>query len=304
MIEKKSQNKKQESKPALKGKKSGFDMREHLTLKNDAVQAEIYENKHNKSLNKTSQKNTKHLPVGIQKMRQKIRDVYDEEDEDIYEYTFVKAPKIEEETKNSSEQEKSQAEETAQKQKETNSIIKSQQDVGKMEALEVASRLAKEVGLKGVKKQTVNKEMQDVRFRPQQTYTRAVENDITKELGLKGKVKDKKIIQAVRGIKTVEELGSKKAVKNLDMSDMVKVGEKKMDQKELAELILKKSGQDITKYQQKHPIKQETKLKSIENKPTNKLDENKEKLHKQDQKSNDIETLKKVFSSKSNESGR
>ena len=300
--EDKNQNQEQKSQSSFKPKKSGFDMREHLTLKNDTVQAEIYENKHKKNLNQSAQKNPKSLPVGVLKMRQKIRDIYDEDEEDIYDYTFVKAPKIEEETKNNSEEAQSEAQKTAQKQKETNDITKAQQNAGKMEALEVASRLAREAGLKGLKKQTVHKGMQEAVFRPQHTFNKAIEKDVVKELGMKGQVKDKQIIQAVRGIKTVENLGTKKAVKNLDMSDVVKVGEKKMDQKELAELILKKSGQDITKYQSKNPKKQDAKLKSLENNQSD--NQNQKKGDDQTKETNESLNFKKAFSQKTYESGR
>lgn len=288
-------DKKKQSESFSTEKKSGFDMREHLTLKNDTLQAEIYKNKKKKGVQPLSQKTIKNLPVGVQKMRKKIRDIYDEDDEeDIYNYTFIKAPRIEEENKNPTEELKSEAEKKAQKQQENNNIIKAQQTAGKMEALEVANHLAREVGLKGLKKQTVNKGMQEAVFRPKETYTKAIEKDVSKELGIKGKVKDKEIIQAVRGIKTVESLGTKKAVKNLDMSDMVKVGEKKMDQKELAELILKKSGQDITKYHQKNQKEQDVKLKSLE---SNKKD-SKEK------EKNESQDFKKTLSPKGHEFGR
>lgn len=273
-----------------------YESKERLTLKNNAMEAAAYQEEQNKDSQKKAQNSAKPLPVGIQKMRQKIRDIYDEDDEDSYDYIFVKAFQLDEERQNSIENMKSEAEKRAEKQKETDNIVKAQQNAGRMEALEVASRLAREAGLKGLKKKTVVQGMQEAVFRPQKTYENAIKKDVSQELKIKGKVKDKEIIQAVRGIKTVESLGTKKALKNMEMSDMVKVGEKKMDQKELAELILKKSGQDITKYKSKIQNEATGKLQSIENKKT----DSKEK----DKKEQDFSETKKIFSSQKHDFGR
>ena len=66
-------------------------------------------------------------------------------------------------------------------------------------------------------------------------------------------LKDKKInvigygYNAARGIKKVEQMGGKDATKNMNMKDIVKAGEEKLSDIELAEMILEKSGQDVKK---------------------------------------------------------
>ncbi|MBR2299664.1 MAG: hypothetical protein IJ870_03720 [Alphaproteobacteria bacterium] len=172
-------------------------------------------------------------------------------------------------------------EKQALKQKETLDTIKSQQDAGKMEALHIAHNLAKEAGLKGLSEKTVAFGMQEATFRPQEMQQEVIKKDISKKLGIKGKVEDGKIIQAARGIKKVENLGGQKAAKNLDMKDIIKAGEEKLDEIKLAELILQKSGQDVKKRKAKFNQKKEKiDLKYLKNKDSKEKESEDKSAHK------------------------
>ena len=57
----------------------------------------------------------------------------------------------------------------------------------------------------------------------------------------------------------------KEAAKNLDMRDVVKAGEEKLDEIKLAELILEKSGQDVKKRKERFKSgKERLRLKNFE----------------------------------------
>lgn len=248
-------------------KKNGFDMREHLTLKNNSLEAEAYQDNQKKERPKKI-KNPKNIPLGLQKIRKKVREVYDEEDEeDDYTYTFSVLPQMSEEAEdNKLLKGLTDDEKRFLKQKETIETTKAQQDAGKMEALHIAHNLAKEAGLKGLREKTVAAGIQEAAFRPQEMQEKVIKKDVSEKLGIRGKISDGKIIQAARGIKKIESLGGQKAAKNLDMKDVVKAGEDKLDEIKLAELILEKSGQDVKKRKTKlNQSKEKIELKSFEN---------------------------------------
>lgn len=227
-------------------KKNGFDMREHLTLKNNALEASAFEENKDKKQPKKRINIKQTIPLDLFKLRKKVQEVYDEEDDE--EYTYIPRPTIqmpEERDDNRLMKGLTDNEKLMLLQKETLSTIKSLQDAGKMEALHVAHNLAKETGLKGLSEKTVATAMQTAVFKPKEMQEKVVQKEVSGRLGMKGKIQDGKIIQAARGIKKVENLGGQKATKNLDMKDVIKAGEDKLDEIKLAELILKKSGQNV-----------------------------------------------------------
>jgi len=228
-----------------KAKEKGFGIRERLSLKHNALESDLYRQEKEKKNKKKLRMKAKKLPVGLAKMRSKIREVYDEEDETEDYLLHVKQPKDEDLTLFEA---LTEAEKKALKQKEATDMVRKQQDVGKMEALTVAHNFAKEVGEKGLSKKMVAAEMQNAVFDPQNTQEKVVEKTVSKKLGIRGKIEQGKIIQAARGIKKIEQFGTKKSTKNLDSKDIIKVGEDKIDEQKLAKLILEKSGQNVQKH--------------------------------------------------------
>lgn len=249
-------------------KKNGFDMREHLTLKTNTLEAESYSQRTKRQQRPTVKKAPKNLPVGLQKIRKKIKEVFDEEDEeeDFYAHTFNKAPVIFEPEEKTLYNALTDEEKRLFQAKTTEKNVKMQQTAGKMEALHLANNLAREAGLNNLSKKVIAGKMQQAIFEPEKMQEQIIKKEVSEKLGIKGHLKDGKIIQAARGIKKVENLGGKEAAKNLEMKDIIKAGEEKLDELKLAELILKKSGQDIkkrkTKFQQG---KENLQLKHFEN---------------------------------------
>ncbi len=226
-------------------KKNSTDKREHMALNIDAQAVEKYRDKKEKNLMKTPR--PENLALGLKKLRKKVREVYDEEDdEDENETIFAPLPYLQEE-ENPLLNALTEDEKRLFWQKNTIENTQMQQTAGKMEALQIANNLAKEAGLQNIDRKALNKGMNEASFRPQELQEKIIRKEVSGKLGIKGDIEKGKILEAARGIKKVEMLGGKEAVKNLDMRDIVKAGEEKLDEIKLAEMILEKSGQDIKK---------------------------------------------------------
>ncbi len=226
-------------------KKKSVENKERLTLKNDINEAIKFEAKNKAPTISKKSINPQNLPLGLLKMRKKIRDIYDEDDEDEDDTFFAHIKMPEDEENNSLLHALSDEEKMMLNQKNTIHHTKMQQNAGKMEALHIANNLAKEAGLNNISKKALEIGMQEAIFDPQKRQEKIIEKEIGHKLGIKGSIKEGKIAQAAKGIKKVEQLGGKEATKNIEMKDMIKAGEKKFSDQELAKLILEKSGQKV-----------------------------------------------------------
>ena len=227
-------------------KKQGVGTKEHLTLKNDVKEALKYDEKKKSALKKEKKINPETLPLGLKKLRKKIRDIYDDEDEDEDTiFSHIRMPEQEED--NVLLNSLNDDEKRMFKQKNTIENTQMQQIAGKMEALHIANNLAREAGLKNLSRKALDVGMQQATFEPEKMQEKIIKKEVGGKLGIRGKIEDGKIIQAARGIKKVEQMGGKDATKNMNMKDIVKAGEEKLSDIELAEMILEKSGQDVKK---------------------------------------------------------
>ena len=258
---------------AFDWKKKGFDNKERLTLKTDVNEAEKYNHK-KENASKKNKVNPENLPLGLKKLRKKIRDIYDEDDEDENDYVYSQVKMPEQEEDNVLLNALNDDEKRMFRQKNTIENTRMQQDAGKMEALHIANNLAREAGLKNLSRKVLDAGMQQATFNPQETQEKIIKKEVGGKLGIRGKLEDGKIIQAARGIKKVEQLGGQKAAKNLDMKEVVKAGEDKLTDRQLAELILEKSGQDV-KLNKKQKNKGSVELKHFEHAPEKQIKRNK-----------------------------
>lgn len=232
--------------------KKGFDFQERVTLKVDTKKAEAYNKRAKKRDLKSKTAKSVDFDANLMKMRKKIRDVYDEEDEEEDGFIFIgHQPMMEAEDDGRLMNGLSEDEKRMVMQKETLETVKMQQMAGKMEAMQLADNLARETLNHGANRKLLNEGIQDALFRPEETQKKIVEKEVSQKLGIRGNLEDGKIIQAARGIKKVQVMGGVKATKDINMKDIVRAGEDKMSDKELAELILEKSGQDHKKYTEK-----------------------------------------------------
>lgn len=248
------------SNPNIEWKKTGFDNKERVTLKVNVKEAAVYDAK-KKNQPASALPTPQSLPKGLKKIRKKIRDVFDEEeDEDENEFQFVPAG-LEQEAGNSLLNALSEEEKRILKQQESLQTIKMQQTAGKMEAIASVAEMAKQAGIKNIEKKITAKNMQMVAS-TDEIVSHTIRDILADKEHIKGEdIPQGKIIQTLRGVKRVKELGGNKALQGLKLQDIQEIGEKPLkaddknskEYKEVAELILTKSGQDIKK--KKKPAK-------------------------------------------------
>lgn len=244
-------------------KKNGFDKHERLSLRINAKEADNYNARKKNQPLKGSR--PEKLAAGLKKIRKKIREVYDDEEDDEENDTIFAPIQYAKEEDNPLLNALSEDEKRLFYQKQNIENVNKLQSAGKMEALHIANNLARESGLKEISRKAVARGMQEATFRPEEMQDKVIKKEVSGKLGIKGKIEDGKIISAARGIKKIEQMGGKEAAKNLDMRDVVKAGEEKLDEIKLAELILEKSGQDVKKRKERFKSgKERLRLKNFE----------------------------------------
>lgn len=244
-------------------KKNGFDKHERLSLRINAKEADNYNARKKNQPLKGSR--PEKLAAGLKKIRKKIREVYDDEEDDEENDTIFAPIQYAKEEDNPLLNALNEDEKRLFYQKQNIENVNKLQSAGKMEALHIANNLARESGLKDISRKAVARGMQEATFRPEEMQDKVIKKEVSGKLGIKGKIEDGKIISAARGIKKIEQMGGKEAAKNLDMRDVVKAGEEKLDEIKLAELILEKSGQDVKKRKERFKSgKERLRLKNFE----------------------------------------
>lgn len=168
------------------------------------------------------------------RLRTKIREVYDEEDEEEDEYTpFFNISLLNEQF-----EEEQQKENTAV---ETVRITKQQQLAERLNIIMNSALAAQKAGL--------NPEMtaQDARLADSPEYSlkkirrKTIKEKIEKPLGLKGEIPEKKLSQTVKAIKKARKTLPPDTLKGMPAEDVEKLNSTETSQ-DMARLILKKSG--------------------------------------------------------------
>ncbi len=230
-------------------------------------------------------RNLKNTPTGVKKIRSKIREVFDdEEDEDEGNIVEGKIFNFDNEADNGNssllqglkeeEKQKLQVEETVRNQS-------LQQNAGKMTAILEADKLVKQSGLKKIKKKIVNQSMINVA-----TDSATFNNTLMEQLAKKEKIKTPKtatynssadLVKGLGKIKKAEkmkDIDEKKSSK-LSAEELIEIGKETSDEK-AAKTILQKTGRDegkktsLTNKQEKinaqKKIKETLKQKSLADK--------------------------------------
>ncbi|MBE6451893.1 MAG: hypothetical protein E7012_00175 [Alphaproteobacteria bacterium] len=235
---------KQSSNPNIEWKKDkkGVGETEKLTRKTNIKKALEYEATEKKPVNTKDILKITELPKGIKKLRKRIKEAYEEDDEE--EYTDVIPLNMESSLYNA-------LYENEKKHIQQQNTIKNQimqQTVGKMEAVLQADKMIKETGLKGINRKNANLTTQDVSIQDQ-----PLEKIISKEAAEKTKsynkiLSTKETINVLRGIERIRKMAlaadesQTKILEKMKLEEVINAGEKNTDDKEVAELILKKSG--------------------------------------------------------------
>ncbi len=230
----------------LEWKKTGFDFNERLTLKTNVARAVAESRKDkNSGLRRFTPGNIS-LPNGIIKIRKRIKDVYDEEDEDEDSYNYVNIQmfhSFDAEKKESSLM-SALADEEKQfiRNQETRQMMNLNQETGKINALLQADKLMKDNGMKGLDKRVMSQNFQELTVNTDFT-SKAINEDLRKQLKLKGHmIKDEKALKLLNGAKQVKMFAGEKSLEGMKVDDVANIGEKKRSAQETARLILKKTG--------------------------------------------------------------
>ena len=229
------------SDPNMEWKKSGFDKNEKVTLKINVKEANLYEAKNKRNVQTSYSPRVADLPKGLKKIRSKIRDVYDEEEDDEENVIIPLQNDFAEENGSLLEALRDDEKKFLKQQQEIN-IVKSQQMVEKTAALAVADRAVKEAGMKGLKKETVAQNELSVEI-GKDTVNDALKKDLGGKMKMKWKhLSEKEMIQFLRGIKRIKEIGGEDAVIGMKIDEVVNAGGQKTEDEAIAQMILEKSG--------------------------------------------------------------
>ena len=273
---------KKEQKASFDWKNQGFSSEERITLKVNVKEANAYAAK---KKNDFSGKHNpmQNLPNGLNKIRKKIRDVYDEEeDEDEWGVVISRAP---DEYDNTLMKALDENEKKIYDQQQGIKNVQMQQMAGKMEAMAVANRMAQQVGMSGLSRKDINAEMNRAEFNPELAQKKVIKKDILKEKGIRGETDIKNIkdvIQTARGIKRVEEIGGKQSTGGMDVKDIKEAGKEKKTNKDVAEIIIEKRGlkkEDAAQIMQNAAKQKEKSLDFSKKDKQNERVENKDKQH-------------------------
>lgn len=226
------------SNPNIEWKKTGFDKNEKLTLKTNLQQAVEYQATQKKNVQSAySPLTPTSLPAGLKKIRKKIKEVYDDEDDE--EESIIAAVPLLAEENSTLLNALNETEKKFLKQQETLNIVKSQENAARLAEIQVADKMTRELGLKGLKKETVAANTMDVSL-GKDVVNDILKHDLGKQVHLKWrKITKKQTIQLLRGVQKIQASGED--VKGWNVNDVINVGEEKDDQ-EAARKILEKSG--------------------------------------------------------------
>lgn len=252
-------------------KNKGFGATEKLTRKTDIKKALEFEAKEKKPVSVDFSSRPSELPKGLKKIRKKIKEVYDEdEEEDFYDSAPLDM--------NNSLLNALYEDEKKQLHVQSNTLHnqKMQQTAGRLEAVAVADKLARDAGLQGINKKVAGRNIQDATL-----INNSLEKVLGEELSLKTKTSVRKLskgetVTMLRGISRIRRMAlaadesQLKALEKMKVDDLINAGEKSTDDKKVAEMILKKSGRknkkEINNLVQKSKNKNQQKNKEIKSK--------------------------------------
>ena len=265
-----TQTETKKNKAALDWNKKGSVPDERLSLRIDAQEANRYQAKAGKS-------KLGDLSPSLKSMRKKIRNPFDEEEDDndgaMDDATLRILRELELNANDASKNDTpllnavSPAERRFIDQRSTIETTRREENAGKQNALEQADTLSRRAGISKMTTQEMTNSMQDSIYNPRRLREQSFEENVAKKVGLKGHITKHNTGEVVKGVKKITETSNRKKVKGMTMNDDAKVGKKNMSKNATAELILQKSGQTArlteikmkTAYAKKEPDSKKTK---------------------------------------------
>ena len=140
-----------------------------------------------------------------------------------------------------------------------------QQDAGKLESIMQTERILKQAGLPKMTEKVRASAMQDVRIN-QDTMGKIIHDTLPQKLHLPMKRIERMSIQEkeklVNGVSLMKQVGGEKALQGTKVEELLVIGDKKTGEKEVAKIILEKTGRKKTKGASK--TKQQSAQKELE----------------------------------------
>lgn len=227
-------------------KNSGFESSERMSLRVNVKKAIAEENRNTKSVRHSFRNKPENLPNGINKIRKKIKEVFDDEDDDLeneYQMSPINPLDMENSLLNSlSEQEKLSL------QKANNlEQAKILQDTAKLDALEKVNKFAKDTGLNSLTHKDIVKEIAAAPINDKELAIKIIRKELMKTTGIKisNDTNEKELRHLSRGVKKIKKISCDgKDLKELDVKDIIRAGEENLDDKKVAEMLLEKTGRN------------------------------------------------------------
>ena len=225
-----------------KSEKKGFDTEGRLSLRIDAQEATRYQaNKGKGDLNNQI--------TGIKNLRKKVRDSHDEEENGIDTDVIASLNELQMNLVDASNGDNTllaSDDNNAKRNLQQNTnieISRQEQNAGKMNAILEANKLSQKAGVSKITDAEFVEKMQEAIYNPKTLQTKVLEENISKKVGIEGKIEKNNTDNIIEGVKKIREVAGDRQVKKVNFDDVAKLGSKKSNQNETAELILRKSGQ-------------------------------------------------------------
>lgn len=173
-------------------------------------------------------------PKALNRLRKKIKEVYDEED-DEEENSFFNINLLDSEELYNEEQIRTRQE------KETIKITQEQHMAGKLSAVMSANMAAKAAGQANSPTKEDARLLNSSEYTPAEIRRQILKQKVVKPLNLEGDISDENLEKSIQGLKNIQKNFSSEELKNLPTEDLKDFAEEH-DENKLAKLILKKSG--------------------------------------------------------------
>lgn len=225
-------------------KNKGFGSTEKLSRRIDKEKALKEEAKSKKPISNAQPPLPSQLPQGLKKLRKKIKEVYDEDEEEEDYYTFLPNEPMSSLMNALYDDERKQL----SIRENTFNNQKLQQDAGRIEAVRMANQLSKEFGFGKIDKSIINENMQNATLNTRD-FEKILKDDVMKKAKISTKQLSKaETVNLLRGIKRIKKIAMQgkeaelKAIEGLKIEDIISAGERNADDNKVAEIILQKSG--------------------------------------------------------------
>lgn len=252
------------SNPNVEWKKGSFGEQEKLTLKTNIKKAVEYNAKKDET-GKTARPLSANLPQGLKRIRNKIKSINEEDDEEDNGQIVIDPLELAS-ANNSLLNALHDDEKKMLKQQETNNIIRQQLEVEKFGAINQANQMARQAGFNGLKKETIRQSVMDNSINPDR-LNQTLKQEFKKEVKASKKewseLSDNELMNLMEGVNKIKSIGGKdadKALKNMDIKEVSEQGKEKNNDLKVARTICKKTGRTEDKSTKKEKLETERRM--------------------------------------------